>query len=655
MDKSFMAVLCLLLSYSAVAQQLKCGVDHPQHKSSYHTPVNPIPSATNNIEISSSTCEEQFIIPVVFHVFNSGGSSTIPLSQLQSALDKANEDFNLRNSDTATIDPLFTGIKGGINVKFVRATIDPNGSSTSGINYYPSLSGLGGTGMNNTVASYAWDNYKYLNVYVMRDLYGDGVTNNSGVAWLPDTWMSNNGLARVVYNDLYLGSWGTSVADPEFQSVFTHEMGHFFNLHHTFENGCGGIGDEVDDTPPTAGSAGCTNAWSCNNYTNGENYMDYNSCYKMFTKGQIERVRDALYFHSTRQPLWQKSNLLATGTFQHYTHGSSTPVAKMLVSDTTIYVGESVTFKDLSCYLPTARTWNFTGGSPANSSNAIETVTYNNVGAYPVTLTATNSNGTGTTLTVNIHVADCNEKEDFESTFFGNLPAGWTQQSSGSITFGNQTNFTHNATVIPANNGNYATTCPENWSTSTGGPETIRLVSKAIDLSNVIMPSLNYADVRAWDNQWPSAKPNHSIEVQVSTSPTGPWTTVHTDVANESQFAQWRTVQNIDLSNYAGQQIYISWLTSTHHYYWRIDDVCVQENAVPSSVNVFENEEHVPLSYRLSGSVLRVVDDFYLYSIQGQLLYQGYKDTDTNIGALTPGIYIIRAKNSNQYVKIIKS
>lgn len=30
------------------------------------------------------------------------------------------------------------------------------------------------------MALYAWDNHKYMNVYIMNDLYGDGVTNNSG-------------------------------------------------------------------------------------------------------------------------------------------------------------------------------------------------------------------------------------------------------------------------------------------------------------------------------------------------------------------------------------------------------------------------------------------------------------------------------------------
>ena len=50
------------------------------------------------------------------------------------------------------------------------------------------------------MALYAWDNHKYMNVYIMNDLYGDGVTNNSGVSWYPDIEMTDENLARVVYN-----------------------------------------------------------------------------------------------------------------------------------------------------------------------------------------------------------------------------------------------------------------------------------------------------------------------------------------------------------------------------------------------------------------------------------------------------------------------
>ena len=44
------------------------------------------------------------------------------------------------------------------------------------------------------------DNSKYMNVYIMKDLYADGDLYNSGVSWLPDNGMMLDNLARVVYN-----------------------------------------------------------------------------------------------------------------------------------------------------------------------------------------------------------------------------------------------------------------------------------------------------------------------------------------------------------------------------------------------------------------------------------------------------------------------
>ena len=83
-----------------------------------------------------------------------------------------------------------------------------------------------------------------------------------------------------------------------------HEVGHYFGLYHTFENGCSAPGDEVDDTPyQIDANYGCPSApQSCGSYDDVGNYMDYmdDDCLEHFTSGQVDRIDWAL---NTYRPL----------------------------------------------------------------------------------------------------------------------------------------------------------------------------------------------------------------------------------------------------------------------------------------------------------------------------------------------------------------
>ncbi|MCG8891181.1 PKD domain-containing protein, partial [Tenacibaculum finnmarkense] len=83
---------------------------------------------------------------------------------------------------------------------------------------------------------------------------------------------------------------------------------------------------------------------------------------------------------------------------------------------------KNVQFYDTSTGVPTSWAWTFEGGTPATSTEKDPVVTYDTVGNYSVTLTATNEIGTGTTTTKTsfVSVKAINTlpyTEDFEGVF----------------------------------------------------------------------------------------------------------------------------------------------------------------------------------------------------------------------------------------------
>lgn len=98
----------------------------------------------------------------------------------------------------------------------------------------------------------------------------------------------------------------------------THEVGHFLNLFHPFDNviGAGPCGDDdVADTPITQ-SSGCDLTLSgCNPpvIENVQNFMTGSYCFIMFTEGQKTRMVNCLNSNEgSRRNLWQVDNLAAT-------------------------------------------------------------------------------------------------------------------------------------------------------------------------------------------------------------------------------------------------------------------------------------------------------------------------------------------------------
>lgn len=279
-----------------------------------------------------SAVDGRYYIPVVFHVYgeqfncDSGQSNCLTEAKIIDALKRTNEDFQGLTPEQEPVSPLFSGIRKNLNVEFVLAQKDPLGNPTNGIvRYDKEQTGYGEITepFETNIKAEAWNNYQYMNVYIMNDLHDDGKTNNSGIAWYPQVSMSDEGLARVVYNGAFLGN----NTDENQRSIFTHEFGHWLNLIHTFEGKtcslaaetfCGLTGDRSCDTPQMSlPQAMQKNVENClGQPTNTENFMHYSNNYAMFTEDQVERMTAALH-GPARNTLWSNDNLVATGLSQY--------------------------------------------------------------------------------------------------------------------------------------------------------------------------------------------------------------------------------------------------------------------------------------------------------------------------------------------------
>jgi len=129
------------------------------------------------------------------------------------------------------------------------------------------------------------------------------------------------------------------------------------------------------------------------------------------------------------------------------------PVADFSANQTTISVGGTVNFTDLSTNTPTSWSWTFTGGIPSSSTSQNPSVTYNNVGEYTVSLTATNSAGSDTeTKTDYITVTDtplyCSSSGSNQNyEYIAGVQVADLNNTSGASGYTNFTSLTANLTA----------------------------------------------------------------------------------------------------------------------------------------------------------------------------------------------------------------
>ncbi len=443
---------------------------------------------------NSTTKATVYTIPVVFHILHNGGSENISKDQILSALSILNRDYAMLNADTSSIQAPFQALKSKVDIKFVLATKAPNGACFSGITRTQNAitnDGSDGSAQitaivnGNDVFNGNWPGNKYLNIYVCKEIGGA-----AGYTMLPAGWSANSMQNGIFILDTYTGSIGTSNLGSS--RALTHEVGHWLNLDHVWGGnnnpgsaGCGGT-DGVQDTPATQGSTVCNptantcstdNAyWGFDQIDNVENYMDYSYCSKMFTVGQVARMRTAITVSSTgRANVISAANLLAVG--------ASTPLtlctAKFSTPRTVICAGESITFTDESFNAATGWTWTFTGGSPASSTVQNPTITYNTPGTYAVQLQATDGSNNNTAnvpsyITVLPAGGNLPFYESFESSMTLNSP-NWFVYNSG----GSAWTVTNTAAKTGTNSAKL-----DNFSQASTG-QIDELISGPIDLSSI--------------------------------------------------------------------------------------------------------------------------------------------------------------------------
>lgn len=444
MMKKTILLFLLLFSVSILfAQRQKdlndhCGSDeiNQKRKESNLGNLRKFEKQATSLNLNSQT----YVIPLVIHVMHKGETLGVGTNISNEAIFEKIKLINkaYRNTDGTGID---------MGIEFALAVRDSSGQATNGINRidmssYPVYMDKGvnfetsqGLSDLDLKAISVWDTSKYYNIWLVSEI--DDNENGGGTygyAYYADSHGYKDDGAVIM----------SSIFKNNLSTTEIHELGHAFNLLHTFEGdrinsepACPiGDGDFCADTPPHKrefNDCSLSEINPCDGNLSElfvHNYMSYSydSCRNQFTNDQKNRAITALT--TLRSSFLTESSTINLVPV-------SAPVANFIPAlPVVLSVGESIILSDTSENIPNtfldstlwpgiSFDWEVSNGTNVFLSKAQNPkFTFNQKGIYTIKHTVSNEFGSNSQVVTGLlHIIDPvteNPPNTIEANYAGN-------------------------------------------------------------------------------------------------------------------------------------------------------------------------------------------------------------------------------------------